>query len=388
MVSEPGTYWHMLPEASQARKAIWEAVNPKTGRRRIDDAFPKALRDATREQEMFIRTVNGSTWQVLGSDNYDSLVGSPPRGVVFSEWALANPQAWSYIRPILAENGGWALFISTPRGRNHLATMYDAALHDDGWFSEKLTADDTDVFTAETLIQERQEYVREYGETDGLARFRQEYYCDFDAPLLGAYYGSEIKKAEEEGRITNVPHDDTARVNTWWDLGIGDSTAIWFTQNVGKEVRCIDYHEAQGEGLSYYVQVIEERAKAGNWTLGDHVLPHDAQARELGTGKTREEVLRSLGITPQICPKHNVDDGIQAARSMLAYTWFDAEKCRHGLECLRSYQKAWDEKKRVFASRPLHDWASHAADAFRYGAMARPVTRKRKPIEYPKLGIV
>lgn len=191
-----GNYWHMLPEAAQARKAIWDAVNPHTGRKRIDEAFPMELRRTTRQQEMMIEFVNGSTWQLVGSDNFNSLVGSTPRGVVFSEWAIANPSAWAFVRPILLENGGWALFNYTPRGNNHGRTIYDAAVDDPKWFAEILPADKTEVFQDEQLKDEEQEYIREYGRELGRALFRQEYFCSFDAAVLGSYYALEMSEAD------------------------------------------------------------------------------------------------------------------------------------------------------------------------------------------------
>jgi len=178
-MQKPAMYWHMLPEATQARKAIWEAVNPHTGLLRIDEAFPHAIRSRTRNQEMAITFINGSTWQVVGSDNYNSLIGTPPYGLIFSEFAVADPKAWAYLRPILAENGGWAFFIYTPRGENHGKKLYDASVTREDWFSELLTVEETNVFDEKTLDQEKQELIDEYGETRGIALFNQEYYCSF-----------------------------------------------------------------------------------------------------------------------------------------------------------------------------------------------------------------
>jgi phage terminase large subunit len=285
------TYWHMLPEASQARKAIWEAVNPHTGKRRIDEAFPLAIRETTRENAMFIRFRNGSTWQVVGSDNFDSLVGSPPAGVVFSEYALAAPQAWAMLRPILLENGGWAIFISSVRGRNHFKKLYDFARQEPGWFAQMLTVDDTGVFTPDQLAAELREMVAEYGEDEGEAFFRQEYHCDWSAALLGSYYGKEMGRVDAEARITRVPHDPAYPCVTGWDLGIGDSTVVWIAQQVGYELRVLDCFASSGAGLDWYAGELLKRP----YTYAEHILPHDGGARELGTGKTREETLKGLG---------------------------------------------------------------------------------------------
>ena len=381
-----GTYWHLLPEAAQARKAIWEAVNPHSGMRRIDEAFPRALRETTRENEMFIRFRNGSSWQLVGSDNYNSLVGSPPIGVVLSEYALADPNAWGYIRPILAENGGWAIFISTPRGRNHFSALYDAAKGDPTWFAELLSAEDTGVFSVEQLTTERREMMREYGPDDGEARYRQEYLCSFAAGVLGAYYARQIDDAESEGRICRVPHDPKLPVHTAWDLGIGDATAIWCMQLVGAEVRAIDYIENSGVGIDWYVRELDKRP----YKWGEHILPHDADVKELGTGRSRLEVMQSLGLrNTRVLAAQSVEDGINAVRMLLPQMYFDAAKCERGLVCLRHYHRAWDEKRRTYQDRPYHDFSSHGADALRYFALSDARNRgKPAALKYPDYGFV
>lgn len=373
-----GTYWHMLPEAAQARKAIWEAVNPHSGKRRIDEAFPVELRETVRDTEMFIRFVNGSTWQVVGSDNFNSLIGAPPIGIVFSEWSLANPQAWAYLRPILAENGGWALFIYTSRGRNHGATTYDLSQSESEWFGEKLPAQKTGVFTADALERERREYVADYGETVGRSLFRQEYECSFDAPILGAYFGADIEKAENEERVRPVPWTPALPVVTAWDLGMDDATAIWFVQFAGQEVRLIDYLEGNGEALHWYVARLRERP----YVYGEHLLPHDAEVRELGTGTSRVETLQSLGLSGvRVVPRQNVADGVNAARLLLPRCWFEATKTKRGIEALRNYRAEWDAERKVLRSTPVHDWASHGADAFRYLALGLRTTKQAKAPE-------
>ena len=362
-IQRPGVYWHLLPEAAQARKAIWTAVNPHTGTKRIDEAFPPAIRRRKREQEMMIELKSGSVWQVLGSDNYDSLVGSPPVGVVLSEWALARPEAWTYLRPILAENGGWALFIWTPRGRNHATRSFDArALDGATWFTMKSKATQTGVFTADQLAKEKAELINENGAEDGEAMFNQEYLVDFDAATPGAYYASYIKTAEDEGRIGRVPYDPSLKVDTAWDLGVDDYTAIWFFQQVGREVRAIDYFETSGEGL----QSIVKRAIAGKpYVFGNHYLPHDVMVRELGAaGRTRFETLTGLGVTPiSVGVAADPEERINASRALIPVTWFDAEKCATGLLRLRSYRKRWNRSLSAYTG-PLHDSASHGSDAF------------------------
>jgi len=381
-----GVYWHMLPEANQARKAIWDAVNPHTGQRRINEAFPRELREATRETDMAIRFRNGSHWQLVGSDNYNSLVGSPPVGVVFSEFALADPSAWGYLRPILAENGGWALFITTPRGRNHASTFYEAARQDRTWFAEQLPATETNVFTPEQLEIEHRELVREYGPDDGEARYRQEYLVSFDAGVMGSYYGSLMEAAEKEKRITRVLHEPTLPVHTAWDLGIGDATAIWMVQLVGQEVRLIDYIENSGVGLDWYVRELDRRP----FKWGEHVLPHDVKVRDLGTGRSRLETLRSLGLgRDQVLENQRLEDGINAVRMMLPRCFFDAEKCARGISALQNYRRSWNEPLRTYSDRPLHDWTSHAADALRYLALGHLRNAgMTRAIKYPDLAVV
>jgi len=364
----PASYWHMLPEAAHARKAIWDSINPHTGIRRIDEVFPKELRETTREQEMLIKFKSGSTWQVVGSDNYNRLVGSPPAGVVFSEWSIANPAAWAYLRPILAENNGWATFIYTARGRNHGYKTYLTA-KESGWFAELLTVEDTNVIPKEILDNELTEYIREYGQDEGEALFRQEYYCDWNAPLLGSYYGKDIRRAEAEGRITQVVYDPAVPVHTAWDIGYRDDTAIWWYQVVRDEIHIIDYYAASGMEISHYADVL--RAKPYKYAV--HHLPHDAKAKTLASGgKSTEEQLRYHlgGGNVWIVPELSVQDGIQAARAMFPHAWIDETNCEQGVEALRQYQREWDDDKKAFREKPRHDWTSHCADAFRMLAVA------------------
>lgn len=364
-----GTYWHLLPEAAQGRKAIWDAINPHTGRRRIDEAFPEEIRAKTLDGEMKIAFANGSVWQVAGSDNYDSLVGSSAVGVVFSEWALAKPEAWTLIRPILAENGGWALFLWTPRGRNHATRAFDSRRQDPEWYCERASAETTAVFTPQQLAKERLEMIAELGSVEeGQARFASEYLVDFDAAAPGAYYASLLGEAEKAGRIGRVPYDPAVKVDTAWDLGIDDYTAIWFFQQVGREVRAIDYFETSGEGLH---AIVAQAIAAKPYVYGAHHLPHDVMVRELSSGRSRFDTLGALGLSGiAVGEACNPEDRINAGRLMIPVTWFDAEACATGLERLRTYRKRWSRATRGYAG-PLHDQASHGADAFGEFAVAR-----------------
>lgn len=366
-----GNYWHMLPQYAQARKSVWEAVNPRTGMRRIDEAFPDAICETKRSQDMFIRFRNGSTWQLVGSDTYNSLVGSPPIGVTASEWALADPSAWAYLRPILLENGGWAVFITTVRGKNHVFRMHEAHKNDPDWFVQVLAATDTGAMSAQALEKERLEYQAEYGVDDGDALFAQEYLCDWNAAIVGSYYGRMMRDAETAGRIRSVPYDPMALVHTAWDLGLSDSTAIWFFQIVGFEFHIIDYIENSGQPLAWYAAELRKRPYA----YGDHILPHDAEAKELQTNRSRTDTLRELlgqSVRPLVgrgAEKTLISDGINAVRTILPRCWFDAEKCAKGIDALKAYRREYDEQRKAFHDRPVHDWASHPADAFRYLAL-------------------
>jgi hypothetical protein len=373
----PATYWHMLPEYSQGRKAIWAAVNPATGKRRIDEAFPKELRANTNEQEMFIRFKSGATWQVVGSDRFDAAVGSPPAGIVFSEWALANPQAWAYLAPILAENNGWAVFITTSRGRNHAYSTLTTARRERGWHHQILTINDTGLIALDKIEEQRREYRGIFGDEAGDALIEQEYFCSFEAAVLGAYWGKEIAAAEREGRIGVVDIDASFPIHTAWDIGMDDPMAIWVFQVFPGKVHVVDYYEASGHGFDHYCDWLNERG----YNTGYDWVPHDAKVREPGApfGRSRIESLKHNGRErqapekqrrPKLQPDHKLMDGINAARKTIPLAWFDAERCKKGLEALREYKAEWDQQARTFRKTPKHDWASHGSDAFRGLAMS------------------
>jgi phage terminase large subunit len=237
-----GTYWTLLPEAAQARKAIWDAVDPHTGLRRIDSAFPKALRESTHEGEMKIKFKNGSLWQVVGSDNYHSLVGTPPCGLTFSEWARAVPESYGYLNPILTANNGWAIFISTPLGNNHFKRMLDDARTNPKWFAEVLPVQASGgAISSEALKESRREYIALYGEAAGQGLFAQEFECSFASVIPGAYYTAELITAEREGRVGIVDVAKDMPVHTAWDLGIDDATALWCFQVQPGRLHLVDY---------------------------------------------------------------------------------------------------------------------------------------------------
>jgi phage terminase large subunit len=348
----------MLPQAKQARKVVWDGID-RAGRRIIDQAFPKALRHSTNNTEMKIELKSGSIWQVVGSDNYNSLIGSNPVGVVFSEYSVAKPSAWDYIRPILAENDGWALFIYTPRGPNHGHRLYSIACDHPGWFSELLTVEDTGVLSPEDIEEERRSGMPE-------EMIEQEYYCSFSGVQLGSYYGKLIAAAEKEDRITAIPYESLSPVHTAWDLGYSDDTVIWFYQVVAGEVRLIDYYSSYGQDIAHYAKVVHGKP----YRYGNHWVPHDAVPKTLAAnGRSIIQQLWAEGIKARVAPNLDVQDGIQAVRQMLLRCWFDKERCKDGIEALRLYQREWDEDRKCFKEKPLHDYTSHAADGFRYLAL-------------------
>lgn len=357
------TYWHMLPEAAQARKAIWDAVNPHSGKRRIDEAFPPELWPVRRENEMMLKSTMGSTWQVVGSDNYNSLVGSPPAGVTFSEYALADPLSWAYLRPILRENGGWGLFITTPRGQNHAADLLRAAEQNSEWFVQRLPWTATRRFTQAEMDAELAAYQDEYGNHNGRALFRQEYECSFDAAMLGAIYAEWIEQAEVSGRMVTGLYDPTLPVHIAWDIGYDDATALWFYQQRGSMLHMIDYFEDSLQPPEYYAGVI--KAKGYNYVNGWNFGPHDAANKIFQAGgRSLVEQLYPMGIKMRVVHATSIMNGIAAARKALKRTVFDTVKCAKGIKHLRQYQWQFDQKRKIFSSTPLHDQHSHGADAY------------------------
>lgn len=369
-----GSYWHMLPQANQARKAIWDAVDPHTGRRRIDQAFPEELREVTRENEMFIKFRNGSTWQVVGSDNYNALVGSPPVGVVFSEYALADPSSWAFLRPILAENGGWAMFISTPRGRNHFGKLFEAAKRWPDWFAEKLTVADTGAIPLSVIEAELRELTAERGASEAKAIIEQEYYCSLDAALPGSYFGEMLTTAEAEGRVGEFAWDPRFPVAWGSDLGLRDSTTFWFWQQIGGRTRIINFFEGSGvDDVGWYAKRLLELP----YVYGRGLLPHDGGHKRLGMAGSIADQMRRYGVRCEVVPvtKDKVA-AINHTRLWLSTAQFNttpepfagetvdeaAARMQRGLMGLRMYRRVWNEAAQRYNDTPLHDWASNIAD--------------------------
>lgn len=366
LFERPGSYWHCFPEYKQARKAIWHGVNAHTGKRRIHEAFPEEIIDRTNDDEMFIKFKNGSTWQLLGSDNYNSHVGAGAVQIIYSEWALCNPAAWAYHSPMIRETDGVAAFITTPRGNNHAKTMFDTAQANPGsWFSELLTVNDTGALSPEVLAEAEAEYRDLYGIDLGRALFEQEYYCSFAGATIGAIYGAEMAKAEREGRMTTVPINEEYPVHTVWDLGKAVNNPIWCFQVIKGELRIVDFYQPESEDLDEWLDELDRRGYHGN----DYV-PHDILATEWGQKKTRIERLRERKRKPVRIAKVSVADGQQAGRMAINAAVFDAERCAVGIEGLKAYRREWDEDLKRFRDNPVKDWSEHIGSAWRYLGLA------------------
>ena len=362
-----GRYAYIAPYYRQAKAVAWDYLLYYTKN------IPGTK---VNQSELRVDLINGSRIRLYGAgDDPDALRGIFLDGCVMDEYADMSPRMWSeVIRPALTDRKGWAIFIGTPKGRNQFWQLYEDAKHEPDWHRAIYRASETGVVDPVELEAAK----KQMGEDE----FMQEFECSWAAAIKGSYYGNLIIEAEQEGRITKVERDPSLPVHVAWDLGISDSCALWFFQVTMGEIRIINYYESGGVGLDHYVKMMEELPYT-YW--GDDYLPHDAKVRELGTGRTRAETLINMGRKPRIVPMHKVDDGINAARLLLEHCYFDQEKCENGLNALRNYQREWDDIKRVFKRNPLHNWASHASDSFRYLAMAykniKPKPKEKDPLE-------
>jgi len=352
-------YAYIAPTYTQAKRVAWEYLLTYTSK------IPGATVNKAELTVTIPRPNRGDKirFMLLGADNPDSLRGIYLDGCVLDEYAQCNPIMWGEIlRPALSDRKGWAIFIGTPKGENHFYKMYRQAValmdgeENNNWYAAIYRASETAVVDDEELADARATMTEE--------EYRQEYECDFTAALMGAYYGKYVNQLDKNGRICDFEYSSISPVRTYWDLGISDSTAIWFVQHVAGEIRIIDYHEDSGKGLEHYVKVIQ--SKPYIYEYAGHGIPHDGAARELGTGKSRQETLRDFGLLTHIIERQSVADGIHAARMMLQKNiWFHKTNCGKGLESLKNYQRKWDPKNAMFMDKPLHNWASNGADAFR-----------------------
>jgi hypothetical protein len=360
---------YVAPQLNQAKDIAWTYLKEYT-------AF---LSPKINESELWVELPGNKRIRIYGADNPDRLRGIYLDGVVLDEFGDMNPTIWSQvIRPALSDRKGWACFIGTPKGKNTFHDLWVMAEDDPEWTRLMLKASETGLLDEKELTDARKMMSDD--------EFAQEYECSFEAAVKGAYYGKEMNDAEgaEPSRITSVPYDPRLSVDTAWDLGVADSTVIWFVQTHGRETRIIDVLKGEGVGLDWYAKQLQSR----DYLWGNHYLPHDVEVRELGTGKSRKEVLAGLGIKATVCPNIPIADGIQAVRMLLPTCWFDKDKCKAGIEALRMYRREYDEKRQEFKPHPLHDWTSHYADALRYFAVGRKNRPTAQPIKYNSKGIV
>ena len=340
-------YAYIAPTYGQAKRVAW-------------DYLCKYVRPLGAKENISELRVDfmGRRIQLYGSDNPDSLRGQYFDGVILDEIGDQNPKIWSeIIRPALADRMGWCLFIGTPKGQNHFKDLRDRAEDSPDWGLLEFKASETKLVAEEELKAARLEM--------GEDKFQQEFECSFHAAVEGSYYGKLLNDLEASGKFIEITRDDLCRTVAAWDLGMGDSTAIWVAQIANQEIRIMDYVENHGQGLDWYVNWLREN----HWHIAEQYLPHDVEVRELGTGKSRLEMLQNAGLSVTALSRLSVDDGIQAVRRMLHKCWFNMPKVRQGMDCLRNYRREFDEKRNVYYEKPLHDWASHGADAFRYLAI-------------------
>jgi hypothetical protein len=344
---EAPRYAYIAPTYGQAKRVAWDYLVK----------YAEPLGGTSNISELRV-DFWGRRIQLFGSDNPETLRGQYFDGVILDEIGDQNPKIWTdIVRPALADRKGWCLFIGTPKGHNHFKELRDRAEKEDGWGLLEFKASETGVVDDVELKAAKNEM--------GEDKYRQEFECSFDAAVEGSYFGTILNELEEKKHMQEIPREELSRTFTAWDLGMGDSTSIWVAQLVGTEVRLIDYYENHGVGLDHYVKWIKDN----DYLKAEHILPHDVRVRELGTGKSRMEMLEDSGLEVKIAPRMGLDDGIQAVRRLLPRCWFNVPKVQIGLNCLRNYRRDYDEKRKIFYERPLHDWSSHGSDSFRYLAL-------------------
>ena len=343
-------YAFIAPTFKQGKATAWDYIKQFAG---------KIPGTRFNESELRCDLPNNSRITILGAENDAGIRGIFLDGCVFDETQEIKPTLFpEIIRPALADRKGWCVFIGTPKGRNFFYELYKDAKDNTnkGWYACKFKASETKILDEEELSAAKSVMSEDL--------YDQEFECSFQAAITGSYYGALIEQLEAQNRITEVPYDDNLDVETWWDLGLNDSTAIWFIQRYKGEIRLIDYYENAGYGLDHYVSILDQK----NYEYSKHIAPHDIKVRELGNfGKSRLESALELGIAFEVASKLSIEDGIEAVRKALPNCWFDKEKCKTGVEYLKAYQKRWDDKNQCFRNKPMHNYASHCADSFRTG---------------------
>ena len=341
-------YAFISPTFKQGKSTAWDYIKQFAG---------KIPGTKFNESELRCDLLNGARITILGAENDQALRGIFLDGCVFDETQSIKPTIFpEVIRPALADRKGWCVFIGTPKGRNYFFQLYQEAKQNKNWYAGLYKSSQTNILDPEELEAARQMMSEDL--------YEQEFECSFQAAITGSYYGAIIEELEKTGKVTDVPYDPNLKTETWWDLGLKDSTAIWFVQRHGDEIRVIDYEESSGEGLDFYADLLESKP----YKYDRHIAPHDIKVRELGAfGKSRLESALELGISFDIAPKLSIEDGIESVRKALPNCYFDKKNTYKGFEALKAYQKKWDDKNQCFKNRPIHNFASHPSDAFRYG---------------------
>jgi hypothetical protein len=359
---------YLAPYYAQAKAIAWDYLKHYSR---------PLLAKPPMESELSVELVNGARIRLFGADNPDALRGLYLDGVVLDEYGDMRPSVWGeIIRPLLTDRRGWASFIGTPKGKNHFHALAEQAKGSEDWFYQQLKASETGIVDPAELADAQRQMTPE--------QFAQEFECAFDVPALGAIYAKELGEATKEGRICSVPYDRAALVHTAWDLGVGDDTCIWFWQSVGREIRLIDYYASRGQPITHYLSVVRQKS----YDYGSHYVPHDAEARERWTANTMTQVASEQGFHMEVLAREDVEQGINAARMLFSRCWFDEAKCRDGLDSLMNYRREYAEKLGQFKPTPLHDWASHGADAFRYLAMSVEKATDRPTVKFDQSSFV
>ena len=364
-----GRYAYVAPYYTQAKQIAWDYL------KRFSQPV---LARKPMESELMVELVNGARIRLYGADNPDALRGIYLDGVVLDEYGDMRPNVFGeIIRPLLSDRQGWASFIGTPKGKNHFYRVAKQAMDSDDWFYQALKASETGIIDPSELEDAKRLMTPE--------QYAQEFECAFDVPALGAIYGAEMGKAYSDIRVCAVPVDGATLVHTAWDLGVGDATCIWFFQSVGREIHLVDYYQSNGKDITHYLSVLAQRG----YKYGQHFVPHDAEARERWSAQTMTQVASANGYRMTVLPREDIEQGINQARMLLGRCWFDAVKCTDGIDGLMNYRREFAERLGEFKPAPLHDWASHPADAFRYLAMALGRLESTKtsyqPIQYKRL---
>lgn len=363
---ENGRYAYIAPYHSQAKSIAWDYLL----------RFSESVRRTQNASELWVELINGARIRLFGADNPDALRGLYLDGVILDEYADMRPRVWGeIIRPLLADRQGWAVFIGTPKGHNAFYDIWKTANASDNWFAASIRASTSGLLPASELEDASRGMTQD--------QYDQEFECSFEAAILGAYYGKELRDLEESGRIANVEYDPSLPVYTAWDLGYHDDTAIWFYQVTQSEIHIIDFYSGSGLSVPEYADAVKDRG----YRYARHWLPHDARAKTLASNGRSiiEQLIPLLGGAGKlaIVPSLSVQDGIQAARIMLPRVWFDRENCYEAVELLKQYQREWDEDKKTFRDKPRHDFTSHAADAFRMLAVSWIESKAKEPEKPP-----